>query len=173
MSPQDVLPTFAEISVTILGFAGVILAFRPATAGSWSREELIRIRPLLSVPGLVLVLSLLPFGLAGFTDSPAVVWGVPLLLYGIDSIVNLALTLNRLRRGEVAFTHRARGLAIVWAQFAAAGVALLSGAGIFLPYSPGLLVLLLGWSVVATGINLLLMLVFWSRPTDGSGGAGS
>lgn len=81
MTPSDALPTIAEIAITLTGFTGVVAVFRPGSAGSWSEEELQRIRAVLYICTLVPVCALIPFGLADLQSFEAVTWGVPLLLY--------------------------------------------------------------------------------------------
>jgi hypothetical protein len=163
VQPEDILPTLAEISVTVAGFTAVLVAFRPASAGQWSKAELVRVRAALILPGHVLVLSLLPFGLAGFTQAPAVVWGLPLLVFGIVGFALLARTISEVLRGDFQLTSRPVGTLLITVSVVINIVALLSGAGLLFPYSPGLLVLALAWTLVSTAVTLVLMLVFWRR----------
>ena len=163
MQPQDILPTLAEISVTVVGFTGVLVAFRPASAGAWSKAELVRIRAVLLNPGAVLVWSLLPFGLSGFSDSPVVVWGVPLLSYGIFGFTFIARTILEVLRGDFRFTSQPVGVLLIAVAVVVNTLVVLSGVGILIPFSPGLLVIALSWSLVSTAVTLVLMLVFWGR----------
>jgi hypothetical protein len=164
VQPEDVLPTLAEISVTVAGFTAVIVAFRPGSAGQWSKAELVRIRSVLLLPGQVLVLSLLPFGLAGFSQSPAVLWGLPLLLLGGVGFTFVARTIFEIRHGDFHFTSRPVGTVLLAVSVVTNTLALLSGAGLLLPYSSGLLVLVLCWLLVCTAVVLVSMIVFWRRP---------
>jgi hypothetical protein len=163
LEPQDVLPTLAEISVTVVGFTGVLVAFRPASAGTWSKDELVRIRAVLLIPGAVVVFSLLPFSLAGFSESAAVVWGLPLVAYGVFGFCFVARTLFEIIRGDFRLTSQPVGALLIAVSVVVNALLVLSGVGVLIPFSPGLLVFALSWNLVTTAATLVLMLVFWGR----------
>jgi hypothetical protein len=146
-----------------VGFTGVLVAFRPASAGTWSKDELVRIRAVLLIPGAVLVFSLFPFGLAGFSESPAVVWGLPLVTYGVFGFCFIARTLFEIIRGDFRLTSRPVGALLIAVAVVVNALLVLSGVGVLIPFSPGLLVFALSWNLVSTAATLVLMLVFWGR----------
>jgi hypothetical protein len=76
MQPQDALPTIAEISITLAGFTGILFAIQSALANSVAVGQSDRILAVLTIPAIVLVCALLPFGLAGFS-SRQLLSGVP------------------------------------------------------------------------------------------------
>ena len=167
MHPQDLLPTLAEMAVTFLGFTGILVALRPAAAGQWSTSELFRIKAILLIPGVVTVTAVLPFGLSGFSESPAIVWGVPLVFFGlITSAFSVRVIIER-RRGDYQPTKRAIATAMMVSGAVANILALLSGLGLVVPFSPGLLVLVLCWSLVLNAATFILMLVFWAKTSAG------
>ena len=61
--PHDTLAIFAEVSVALAGFSGIVIAFGQRSLGSLSTLEIRRLSNLFSLSGLALVLSLVAISL--------------------------------------------------------------------------------------------------------------
>ncbi len=155
MQPEDALPTIAEISITLAGFTAVLFAVQSSFAGTGTPGQSDRILAILTIPAIVLVCALLPFGLAGLSASPAIIWGVPLCVYALFVGLQVLRTFARIVGGsaQVTWPLLAYGLLLVAALLAA--LALASGLGLFLPFSPGVLVLGLIWSLLSAAFALV------------------
>ena len=98
MDPQSVLPTSAEISIALMGFAAIASIFRGAS-GSWSPDA--RFWMMLAQAFLALTASLLPLPLLAAHLEAGVVWGTSSSLLGLGLVVLLAL-LYRMQRLNVS-----------------------------------------------------------------------
>lgn len=74
MQPSDALSIVAQVAVTLAGFAGIVVVFRPESVHQWSALDKFRLRLLLTNSALPLGFSL--FGMLLLTTSlPAVsIW---------------------------------------------------------------------------------------------------
>ena len=43
MSPENILPTLAEMSITLAGFSGLIVSVRPGRREPWTSDQLLRV----------------------------------------------------------------------------------------------------------------------------------
>lgn len=155
MQPQDVLPTLAEIAVTLAGFTAILFAVQSSFTDSTPPGQGDRVLAILAIPASVFLCALLPFGLAGFSSSPALVWGVPLCVYAVTHGLLASRTAVRLFRGttEVTWPTLVYGMLVVaWTLNLAT---LASGLGFLVPFSPGILVLSLVWSLMSAGSSLV------------------
>lgn len=158
MTPVDALPTVAEIAITLGGFIGLIVAFRPVSAASWSDEERARVVFVLILCSLVLLCALLPFALSGLLKSDALIWGIPLLFFGAANlflIVNMLLRIHR-RRVNIQFPLMSWPILSFWSLLTLA--VLLSGLGLLRPFSPGLLLMGMIWSLLIGVITLIALM---------------
>ncbi|MFT4562615.1 MAG: hypothetical protein ACI9BW_002361 [Gammaproteobacteria bacterium] len=141
MNPIEILPTLCEMSITIAGFTAIVVSIRAQRAGGWDVEERLRILGILSVCGFVAVCAVLPFAISGLTQSAQLMWAVPLLVSGIACLVILILVIATALKGKFEFLIPS----VTWTMMGSLGVlsifSVLSGIGLFLPYSQGLLVL--------------------------------
>jgi hypothetical protein len=81
---QDTLSTFAEISVALAGFSGIVIAFGRRSIGSLGKLEVRRLSNLFILSGLVLVFSLLGISLLhlNLEDSNILgLWGSAAVLF--------------------------------------------------------------------------------------------
>lgn len=72
MQAADLLPTIAEISITLAGFTGILAAMQSFAQGA-NADQSHRIVLVLAVPAIVLCCSALPFVLSDFSTSPSIV----------------------------------------------------------------------------------------------------
>jgi hypothetical protein len=166
MQPEDALPTIAEVAITIAGFTGIVLAFRPST-GEWSEAETIRIQSFFLTTAITLLCAFLPFGLVGLSSAPSIVWGVPLCIYAVLSGGQTLFFGLKIRSGAARPTLPRFAYALLLTSGCLQVLTLLSGLGLVVPYSAGLLVLALVWVLLANATTLALLVMFWLRPPAG------
>ena len=158
MNPVDSLPTVGEIAITLAGFIGLIVVFKPVSAASWSEEERARVVFVLILCSLILLSALLPFALSGFEVSAATIWGVPLVLFGAGTLflsINMLLRI-RTKRIIIHFPWVSWPILTVWMLLTIS--VLLSGFGLILPFSSGLLLLGMLWSLLIGAITLIALM---------------
>ena len=158
MTPVDALPTVAEIAITLAGFIGLIVVFKPVSAASWSDEDRARVVFVLILCSLILLCALLPFALSGLFQSDAVIWGAPEILFGSG---NLFLILNMLfrihaKRINIEFPLLSWPILLIWLLVTAS--ILLSGLGLIWPFSAGLLLMGMLWSLLIGTITLIALM---------------
>ena len=158
MSPIDTLPTVAEIAITLGGFIGLIVSFRPVSAASWSDEESARVVFVLVVCSLILLCALLPFALSGLFPTESVIWGAPLVIFGTGNLFLIASMFRRIhtKRINIHFPLVSWPILSFWSLLAVA--LLLSGLGVLWPFSPGLLLLGMIWSLLIGAITLIALM---------------
>ena len=158
MSPIDALPTVAEIAITLGGFIGLIVAFRPVSADSWSDEESARVVFVLVVCSLILLCALLPFALSGLFPTESVIWGAPLVIFGTGNLFLIVSMFRRIhtKRINIHFPLVSWPILSFWSLLAVA--LLLSGLGVLCPFSPGLLLLGMIWSLLIGAITLIALM---------------
>jgi hypothetical protein len=158
MSPIDTLPTVAEIAITLGGFIGLVVAFRPVSAASWSDEESSRVIFVLILCSFILLCALLPFALSGLFTTNSVTWGAPQVIFGTSNLFLIANMFHRIhtKRISVHFPLVSWPIFSFWSLLALA--LLLSGLGVLWPFSPGLLLLCLIWSLLIGAITLIALM---------------
>lgn len=158
MTPEDALPSIAEIAIGLGGFSGLVAAFGQRPGQSWRGDQKTRIVFLVILSFGMIVAALLPSAMSGISESPGLVWGVPMVSY---STVALALL------GYWIVVSRRRGYKLQFPLFSTAilsgagllqVVVLLSGLGVIAPYSPTLFVFGL-LSILVFGANMFLALL--------------
>jgi hypothetical protein len=74
MPPSEALGITAQVAVTLAGFAGIVVVFRPESVHSWSALDKFRLQLLLTNSTLPLAYSLLGILLLTLGPPPAAVW---------------------------------------------------------------------------------------------------
>src|SRR5438067_7145253 len=74
MQPSDALGVVAQVAVTLAGFAGIVVVFRPASIHAWSALDKFRLRLLLANSALPLAFSLLGMLLLTINPPPPAIW---------------------------------------------------------------------------------------------------
>ena len=107
MEPGEALGLAAQVAVTLAGFAGVVVVFRPASVHQWSSLDRFRLRLLLGNSILPLAYSVIAIFLLTIKPPPESIWrwcsGGP---NQPDSVRDLQLQgsarphSNRIQRGE-------------------------------------------------------------------------
>ena len=160
LEPSDILPTIAEIAITLAGFTGLIAVFRPHRP--WSDPELARLQTIVAACFACLIAALLPFGLMGYTTRSGIVWGVPLGTFAVLHFGILGYLFLRYRHG----TFRPSGLAsrvVLGVDALVSLVLLLAAFGLPAEPSAALLVLACTWGIVFPAIGFVLTFVVVTR----------
>ena len=74
MQPSEALGIAAQVAVTLAGFAGIVVVFRPDSVHRWSPLDKLRLQLLLTNSALPLAESLLGMLLLAFDPPPASIW---------------------------------------------------------------------------------------------------
>ena len=74
MEPKDALGIAAQVAVTLAGFAGVVVIFRPGLVHEWSRVDRLRLRLLLGNSVFPLAYSLFGMLLLTMKPPPESIW---------------------------------------------------------------------------------------------------
>lgn len=74
MQPSEALGIAAQVAVTLAGFAGIVVVFRPDSVHRWSPLDKLRLQLLLINSALPLVESLFGMLLLTFDPPPASIW---------------------------------------------------------------------------------------------------
>jgi hypothetical protein len=74
MQPSEALGIAAQVAVTLAGFAGIVVVFRPDSVHRWSPLDKLRLQLLLMNSALPLAESLFGMLLLTFDSPPASIW---------------------------------------------------------------------------------------------------
>jgi hypothetical protein len=74
MQPSEALGVAAQVAVTLAGFAGIVVVFRPQSVHEWSALDRLRLSLLLMNSVLPLVFSLFGMLLLSVDPVPASIW---------------------------------------------------------------------------------------------------
>ena len=74
MQPNEALDVVAQVAVTLAGFAGIVVVFRPEALHQWSTLDRFRLRLLLTNSALPLVFALFAMLLLSLDPPPAAIW---------------------------------------------------------------------------------------------------
>jgi hypothetical protein len=74
MQPSEALSVVAQVAVTLAGFAGIVVVFRPGAVHQWSALDKFRLRLLLANSALPLGFSLFAMLLLTIDPPPVAIW---------------------------------------------------------------------------------------------------
>ena len=74
MQPSEALGIAAQVAITLAGFAGIVVVFRPDSVHRWSPLDKLRLQLLLMNSALPLAESLFGMLLLTFDSPPASIW---------------------------------------------------------------------------------------------------
>ncbi|MGE0621392.1 MAG: hypothetical protein AB7I04_07970 [Pseudomonadales bacterium] len=159
MTPQDALFAIAEISIGLAGFSGLVAAFVQHEGQTWRADQKTRIVMLIVLSFGVIVCALTPYALSGVSASPALIWGVPLVVFSTLCIGLLIYWIVVSRRHSFQLLFPVISIPVLTVATVLQVVAFLSGVGLLFPYSSTILVL--GFlSVLVFGANMFLALLY-------------
>lgn len=159
MTPQDSLFSIAEISIGLAGFSGLVAAFVQHAGEPWRADQKTRIVLLIVLSFGVIVSALTPYALSGISDSPALVWGVPMVAFSILCIGLHGYWIVVARKRSFTLQFPYVSIPILIGATALQALAFLSGLGLVVPYSPTVFVFGL-LSVLVFGANMFLALLY-------------
>lgn len=167
MTPEDALPIVAEISIGLAGFSGLVAAFGQRPGHGWRGDQKARIVFLVVLSFGMITATLLPFALSGISAAPAVIWGVPMVGYGTLALGLLGYWIVLARRNGYRLQFPVVSIAILTCAGSLQAAMVLSGFGLWMPWSPSLFVLGL-ISVLIFGANMFLALlhITWTEPGE-------
>ncbi len=158
MTPEDSLFAIAEISIGLAGFSGLVAAFVQHSGDAWRPDQKARIVLLILLSFGMIVGALAPFALSGISQSPALVWGLPMIAFSALCITLLGYWVRVSRRHGFKLLFPRVSIPVLTVSTLLQVLVLLSGLGLFLPYSPALFVL--GFlTVIIFGANMFLALL--------------
>jgi len=163
MSPEDALLSIAEIAIGLAGFSGLVAAFGQRPGHSWKGHQKTRIVFLVILSFGMIMAAILPFALSGFTDSPAVIWGVPMVAYSGLSLTLLGYWIVLVRRHSYRLQFPLISIPIMIVASLLQVLTGLCGLGLIFPYSPALFVLgLLSVLLFSANMFLALLHITWN-----------
>ena len=172
MDPRETLLTIAEISIAVIGFAGIVSALRPRTSFLADAMHRLRMRIMLETAAYVLVIAFFPLLLSGLDLAETVIWSLGSGLLAITAPIQVASIYMRQRsifgsallRETILFDASTIALA-----FAVEAALIANALGLF--FRPGFAGYLIGvlfplWAAVAMFVRAILAseeLVFPNR----------
>src|SRR5437764_14021917 len=106
MQPGEALGVAAQVAVTLAGFAGIVVVFRPDSVHHWSALDRFRLGLLLMNSALPLALPMVGMLMLSVEPAPASIWR---WCIGVAFTAGVALFVfmpNRRRRLSAAYLHR-------------------------------------------------------------------
>ena len=156
MQPESFLPVIADLAVSVAGFTAVIATLRVGQPAPWERHELIRTIGAVAVCLVTIICAALPFSIAGFNVNPSLNWAIPLLVSGVSNLVILAWFVRQRLSGDFPLIVPWISIPIIISLGLLSIASILSGLGLLLPFSSGLLVLQLSWIICVAAITLVV-----------------
>ena len=156
MQPASFLPVIADLAVSVAGFTAVIATLRVGQPGPWERHELIRTIGAVAICLVTIICAALPFSISGFDVDPTLQWSVPLLLSGFANLVILAWFLSQRLKGNFPLMVPWVSVPTIIILTMLSLASIVSGLGLFLPFSSGLLIIQLSWTICAAAITLVV-----------------
>src|SRR5438445_556228 len=74
MQPGEALDVAAQVAVTLAGFAGIVVVFRPQSVQEWSPLDRFRLHLLLTNSALPLVYALFGILMLSLASPPLMIW---------------------------------------------------------------------------------------------------
>lgn len=109
MEPAEALGVAAQVAVTLAGFAGVVVVFRPDSVHQWSALDRLRLRLLLSGSIFPLGYALFAMLLLTMTPPPPQIWRWCSALAAICAVaggITTFIAMRKISRAELAGTTR-------------------------------------------------------------------
>jgi len=159
VAPEDALFSIAEISIGLAGFSGLVAAFVQHPGQTWRPDQKARIVFLILLSFGMIVAALAPYALSGISNSPAVIWGPPMIGFPVLCLILLGYWGVLSRRHGFTLLFPQVSIPVMLGSITLQILALLSGLGLVLPYSPAVFVFAL-LSVLIFGANMFLALLY-------------
>ena len=164
MTPQDALLSIAEIAIGLAGFSGLVAAFGQRPGPSWKDDQKTRLVFLVIRSFAMIIAAILPFALSGISDSPALIWGLPMVAYSMVALTLLVYWIVLARRRNYNLQFPVVSLVIILIATGLQVLAGLSGLGLIFPFSPVIFVFgLLAILLFSANMFLALLHITWKE----------
>jgi len=164
MAPEDALLSIAEIAIGLAGFSGLVAAFGQRPGYSWKGDQKTRIVFLVILSFAMIITAILPFALSGISDSPALVWGLPMVAYSLVALTLLGYWIILTRRHNYSLQFPVVSKLIMFVAAGLQVVAGLSGLGLIFPFSPAIFIFgLLAILLFSATMFLALLHITWKE----------
>jgi len=162
MAPEDALQSIAEIAIGLAGFSGLVAAFAQRPGHYWKGEQKARIVMLVILSFGMIITTLLPFALSGFSNSPALIWGVPMVAFSGLALILLCYWITKARKYKYTLQFPYFAIPIISAVLVLQVMVGLSGLGLIFPHSPALFVFgLISVLLFTANMFLALLHITW------------
>src|SRR3954447_6009428 len=98
MQPSEALGVAAQVAVTLAGFAGIVVVFRPQSVHEWSMLDRLRLTLLLMNSAIPLCFALFGILLLSVDPAPASIWRWCSGFAFVSAVITFVLMPNPLRR---------------------------------------------------------------------------
>lgn len=98
MDALSIIPTIAEIAITLVGFSAIVVVLNPQPFRDWGRVEKLNFRILIQVSAIAIIFSILPFATHTLFE-PNRAWNYALLIYGFLHLVDILSFLPKFPKG--------------------------------------------------------------------------
>jgi peptidoglycan/LPS O-acetylase OafA/YrhL len=164
MTPENALLSIAEIAIGLAGFSGLVAAFGQRPGHSWKDDQKTRIVLLVILSFAMIIAAILPFALSGISDSPALIWGLPMVAYSVVALTLLVYWIVLARRRNYNLQFPVVSLVIILIATGLQVLAGLSGLGLIFPFSPVIFVFgLLAILLFSANMFLALLHITWKE----------
>ena len=161
MNPEDSLLTISEIAITLAAFTGLVAAFSGANR-AWTSSELYRLRFLIFLSFTIIIGSILPFAISGWSSDLQIVWGIPSAFYGFAIVGLLASTFYLWSKGSFIPAYPLFTGSSMTLGLAIHSLIFLSAFSIFIRPSSQLMILGMLWCFLHGATVFLAMLtILW------------
>ena len=123
--PHDTLSIFAEVSVALVGFSGIVIAFGGRSLGTLTQLEHRRLSNLFVFGGGVLLFSLAGISLLHTAIDRSLIWTIESALMFALGVPWVVLDWHRVRRLDAAERDQIKGYVIYPFNVAGVGILLL------------------------------------------------
>jgi len=109
MEPNEALGIAAQVAVTLAGFAGVVVIFRPQSVHEWSQIDRLRLRLLLHNSICPLAYALIGMLLLSIKPAPAWIWrecSLFGLLFQTPGAIVAVVSLRRLGQNKLSVPNK-------------------------------------------------------------------
>lgn len=164
MTPEDSLIAIAEIGIGLAGFSGLVAAFVQQSGHEWRMEQKARIVLLIVLSFGIMISALMPFALSGTSNSPALIWGAPMIAFSLLCISLLFYWIRVSRKHDFRILFPWISIPVMVVAALLQVICLFSGIGVIFPYSASLFTLGL-LCVLAFGANIFVALLesIWGK----------
>ena len=156
MNSSEILLTLAEIAITLAGFVGLLAVFKQSAV--WTSEEILRLFSTLGLCFAAITASILPEGIAHFTSSESIIWGIPILVAGLTPIITSGRVIYK--SFSVGYTYTTNlGRVVTYTTVLVSSLFVLAAFDNVLPRAEGTLIFAVLFLILLSGLSFALSIV--------------